>query len=125
MISLKSAADALRAFVQARNGNTVDAPTLKRRMDICSAPCPKRQLIKSTPRDAASRILAMMANSNRVPDDIKRYKCGVCSCPLMLLGPALPEHLHQDSPEEAKERARYAPNCWLPKAVAGEEASGE
>lgn len=117
MISLKDATAAAKAFTEARDGNVVDVETLKTRASIC-VNCPMKQLIKLTPRDQASKVLGLMANKHRVPDALKRYRCGVCRCALMLLTPALPEHLHRDNPEEAEVRAKRAPNCWLPGAVA-------
>lgn len=116
-ITIDGAARALRAFVQARGGHTVDEATLKGRMDICSAPCPMRRLIRMRPSDQASRILGLLSNSHRVPEEVKDYRCGVCGCALSLLGPALPQDLHRDSAEEAQIRAKKAPNCWLPKAL--------
>lgn len=125
MISLKDAAAAAKAFVQAGRGKVVSDESIRQRTTLCMG-CPKRRKVKVRPAEQASRILGMMANKNRVRKEIKDYKCGVCKCSLMLLLPALPEHLHDDSPAQAKSRAAEAPQCWIPgaKREAGDAQSG-
>lgn len=102
---------AMKAYREAKKGNTVDQQTVRDRARICKG-CPKRRIVANA-TTAVSKLLGRMANKHRVPDDVSRYSCGVCGCSLMLLLPAQKEHLHKDSPEEAAERPEH---CWVPKA---------
>lgn len=115
--SIINATAAVTAFREARDGNVVDPETAQRRANICET-CPMRERVRVHPSDQASRILGMQANKHRVPDALKSYKCGVCGCSLLLLIPAMPEHIHKDTPAEAKVRAERAPMCWVPVAIA-------
>lgn len=115
MIQLAAAVSALKAFAEATANQVVTPDEGQRRANICIT-CPKRRKITTFSLSNVARTLGARANKNRVPPTLKDYKCGVCHCPLLMLVPALPESLHRDSPEEAKERAT-APNCWVPAAI--------
>lgn len=102
---------ALKAYAEATRGNTVSDREFARRMSVCKT-CPKlRRTSGLTGR--VSQILGSLSIKHRVPREMSSSSCGVCGCSLLLLVPALPKNLHEDSPEEAQKR----PNaCWM-KAV--------
>ena len=120
--TLKDAQSAFRAYKEARVGNVVDEDEILRRAQVCLA-CPLRRILRVTPRDQLNKAVAARANKHRVPDTIKAYKCGACSCPLMLLLPAKNERLHHDTPAQAAVRSKKAPQCWVPQAIA--DANGD
>lgn len=121
MISPAGARAAIIAFMEAGKGNVVGETEASNRANICLT-CPLRAKIKMSLSAHIGQVMALRVAKHNVPEDIKGYKCGVCLCPLALLVPAKGEHLHTDSPEEARKRAKDAPRCWLPAAKAAAEA---
>lgn len=115
-LSIQGAIAAATAYKEARNGNVVSAEEIQTRATICIG-CPMRRKIRVHGADQASKMLGMMANKHRVSKDLKDHKCGVCHCSLMLLVPSRAEFIHRDSPEEAADRAKNAPRCWVPAAI--------
>ena len=101
---------ALKAFGHAMKKDTATPAQVLERAKICKT-CPHRRKISGM-RSQLSRFLGTVANHHKVPQDISKYKCGVCSCSFMLLVPAKVEDLHVDTPAEAAQRPDH---CWVKK----------
>lgn len=105
-MNFPGAAAALAAFNQARKGDTVSEEEIMRRAAICKV-CPKRKKTTGV-RSRISRQLGIIANRNKVPDELRNYSCGVCDCSLMLLAPSVEGHA--DSDEQLADRPD---TCWM------------
>lgn len=99
---------ALRAYSEATKGNTVSDVEFARRISVCKT-CPRLRRVSGL-TGRVSQILGSLSIKHKVPRDVSGCSCGVCGCSLLLLAPALPGNLHEDSPEEAKKRPS---SCWM------------
>tara|TARA_R110000822_G_scaffold73771_7_gene177365 strand:- start:266 stop:580 length:315 start_codon:yes stop_codon:yes gene_type:complete len=95
--------DITRACKAARDkitGLSEKAPIVSYRLSVCLE-CPRRRKAKSL-GEKASVVLGGEFDNKDV--------CGVCSCSIVLLTSATKENLHQDTPDQSKQRPD---ECWL------------
>jgi hypothetical protein len=100
---------AIKAFVEATQGNVVPEAIVQHRASICNR-CPKRKVTRGVSR--VSQLLGILSGKHKVPNEIANYSCGVCKCNMLLLLPATKENIHKDTEEERKERPQ---TCWILK----------
>lgn len=105
-MNTQGAIAAIKAFRDATQGITVSPELVKSRIKVCNS-CPMRKSNAGIV-GRVSEIMGRLANKHRVPPEVSKYKCGVCSCNLSLLIPAVEPH--KDSAEEAEKRPL---TCWM------------
>lgn len=115
-MNLSGVKQALKAYKAARNAETVSDAEAMRRARICANNCPMNRKVTGF-IGRTSQVLGASSDTGQVPPELADRKCGVCGCSLLLLIPALPANLHRDDAIEQGQRAKKAPNCWLPDAV--------
>lgn len=100
MALLKDILQAVKATAAKEFGTCEPDDVIEWRLEVCRV-CPMRRRARSA-LERASVVLGTHGVSGQV--------CDVCGCSLPLLASAKPEHMHEDSPEEAKKRPK---SCWM------------